>query len=63
MHGTNLAFVFLNIDRFDINDSFGHESMITLSVIAKRLKDVLQGEHIIGRLSGDEFALSTKKYT
>ncbi|MFJ7935135.1 putative bifunctional diguanylate cyclase/phosphodiesterase [Sporosarcina sp. NPDC096371] len=62
LQGTNLAFVFLNIDRFRyINDSFGHESGdYVLSVIAKRLKDVLQGEHIIGRLSGDEFALLLK---
>ena len=39
--GGNLAFVFLNIDRFRyVNDSFGHEAGdYVLSVIAKRLKD------------------------
>lgn len=60
--GVNLAFVFLNIDRFRyVNDSFGHEAGdYVLSVIAKRLKDMLQGKHIIGRLSGDEFALLLK---
>ncbi|MEK5036680.1 putative bifunctional diguanylate cyclase/phosphodiesterase [Sporosarcina sp. FSL K6-3457] len=60
--GVNLAFVYLNIDRFRyVNDSFGHEAGdYVLSVIAKRLKDMLQGKHIIGRLSGDEFALLLK---
>ncbi len=60
--GKNLAFVFLNIDRFRyVNDSFGHEAGdYVLTVIAKRLKDKLQGKHMIGRLSGDEFALLLK---
>lgn len=58
----NLAFVYLNIDRLRyVNDSLGHEAGdYVLSVVAKRLKHILQGEHVIGRLSGDEFAMILK---
>ena len=39
--GGNLAFVYMNIDRFRfVNDSLGHEAGdYMLSVVAKRLKD------------------------
>jgi len=58
----NLAIVYLNIDRLRyVNDSLGHEAGdYVLSVVAKRLKRILQGEHVIGRLSGDEFAMILK---
>ena len=60
--GTNLAFVYLNIDRLrNVNDSLGHEAGdYILSVVAKRLKKVLTEGHTIGRLSGDEFAFLLK---
>lgn len=58
-NGTSLAFVYLNIDRFRyVNDSYGHEAGdYVLLIIAKRLQKMLQDKWIIGRLSGDEFAL------
>ncbi len=61
-NGASLAFVYLNIDRFRYaNDSFGFEAGdYVLAIIAKRLKSILQSKHIIGRLSGDEFALLLK---
>lgn len=61
-NGEKLALVHLNIDRFSyVNDSIGHEAGdYILSVVAKRLKKVLQEKHIIGRLSGDEFAFLLK---
>ncbi len=56
--GTNRAFVYMNVDRLRyVNDSLGHEvGDYILSVIAKRLRTILKGNTIIGRLSGDEFA-------
>ncbi|KAA0948869.1 EAL domain-containing protein [Sporosarcina sp. ANT_H38] len=57
--GTNRACVYMNVDRLRyVNDSLGHEAGdYILSVIAKRLKMFLRDSTIIGRLSGDEFAL------
>jgi len=57
-----LALVTLNIDGFRfINDSLGFEAGdYILSVVAKRLKEVLHEQHIIARISGDEFALVLK---
>lgn len=57
--GTNRACVYMNVDRLRyVNDSLGHEAGdYILSVIAKRLKMTLRDSTIIGRLSGDEFAL------
>lgn len=57
--GTNRACVYMNVDRLRyVNDSLGHEAGdYILSVIAKRLKVNLRESTIIGRLSGDEFAL------
>lgn len=59
---TKLAFVYLNIDRFRyVNDSYGHEAGdYVLLEIAKRLKKMLENEHFVGRLSGDEFAVLLK---
>ncbi|WP_432362038.1 putative bifunctional diguanylate cyclase/phosphodiesterase [Sporosarcina sp. UB5] len=58
--GSKLGMVYLNIDRLrDVNDSFGQEAGdYVLSIIAKRLKNVLCAEDIIGRISGDEFAFT-----
>jgi diguanylate cyclase (GGDEF)-like protein len=57
--GEFLAVVLLNLDRFkNINDSLGHRAGDRLlQLIAERLKDILGTEAIIGRWSGDEFAL------
>ncbi|MCZ2259782.1 putative bifunctional diguanylate cyclase/phosphodiesterase [Sporosarcina sp. G11-34] len=57
-----LALVTLNIDGFRfVNDSLGFEAGdYILTVVAKRLKEVLQGQHIIARISADEFALVLK---
>ena len=61
----NLAFVHLNIDRFRyVNETLGHEAGdYILSVIAKRMKGILEDKHLIGRISGDEFALLLKGIT
>ena len=57
--------VYLNIDRLrNVNDSFGQESGdYVLSLVAKRLKNVLSAEDIIGRISGDEFAFTLMQAT
>ncbi|WP_381437670.1 putative bifunctional diguanylate cyclase/phosphodiesterase [Sporosarcina soli] len=61
-HGENLALVHLNIDRLHfVNDTLGYEAGdFILSVVAKRLKEFLKGQHVIARLSGDEFAILLK---
>ena len=53
-----LGFVYFNIDRLRyVNDSLGHEAGdYVLSVVAKRLKEILRYDDSIGRISGDEFA-------
>lgn len=57
-HQKKLGYVRINIDRLRyVNDSHGFEAGdYVLSVVAKRLKRVLEKKHPIGRLSGDEFA-------
>lgn len=54
-----LAYVRINIDRLRyINDSLGFEAGdYVLSVIGRRLRAFFQEKQIIGRLSGDEFAI------
>ncbi len=56
------ALVSMNIDRLRfVNDSYGHEvGDFILSVVAERLKDALPAQHIISRVSGDEFAVVLK---
>ncbi|BAQ09109.1 diguanylate cyclase/phosphodiesterase with pas/pac sensor(s) [Bacillus sp. OxB-1] len=57
--GEKLAYVRINIDRLRyINDSLGFEAGdYVLSVIGRRLRAFYPAEQIVGRLSGDEFAL------
>ncbi len=57
--GQVLAVILLNLDRFkNINDRLGHwVGDRLLQLIADRLKNLLGTEAIIGRWSGDEFAL------
>ena len=57
--GEVLAVIFLDLDRFkNINDNLGHRlGDRLLQLIAERLKNNLGTEGIIGRWSGDEFAI------
>jgi len=52
-----LAFLFLDIDRFkDVNDTLGHSVGDALLVeIARRLQKQLRGDDIVSRHGGDEF--------
>ena len=54
-----LAAILINLDRFkNINDSLGHQcGDRLLQLVAARLKDTLGANAIVGRWSGDEFAL------
>ena len=58
--GSKVGLVYLNIDRLrNVNDSFGQETGdYVLSLVAKRLKNALSAEDIIGRISGNEFAFT-----
>ena len=57
--GTNLAVLFLDLDRFKIlNDTLGHEVGDRLLVeVGHRLAACLSPEDTVARLGGDEFAL------
>ena len=57
--GQVLAVILIDLDRFkNINDSLGHRcGDRLLQLIATRLKDNLGSSAIVGRWSGDEFAL------
>jgi diguanylate cyclase (GGDEF)-like protein len=57
--GEVLALIFLDLDRFKhINDRLGHRlADRLLQLTAERLQNMLGSEAIIGRWSGDEFAL------
>ncbi|OPZ86016.1 MAG: Phytochrome-like protein cph2 [bacterium ADurb.Bin429] len=58
-HGTMLAVMFLDIDRFKtVNDTFGHAvGDLLLKGVADRLRARLRGEDTISRLGGDEFTI------
>ncbi len=53
----NLAFFFINLDKFKaINDSFGHEvGDLVLVEVAERLKNNTKSADIVSRIGGDEF--------
>lgn len=57
---TKVGLVYVNIDRLrHVNDSFGHEAGDqTLSILADRLRTLLNENEVIGRISGDEFAFT-----
>ena len=55
-------FISTSTDFRFVNESLGHEAGdYMLSVVAKRLKGILEDKHLISRLSGDEFALLLKE--
>ena len=57
--GKSLCLFYIDVDHFkEINDTFGHlAGDTTLETVAERLKTALPDRSIVGRLSGDEFAV------
>ena len=57
--GRRLAVLFLDLDRFkEVNDLFGHAvGDRTLQAAAARVGGTLDGNQVLARLSGDEFAI------
>ncbi len=57
--GTNLAVLFIDLDRFKlVNDSFGHASGDeVLLALAQRFKSAVRGGDVVSRFSGDEFVV------
>jgi len=57
--GRRLAVLCLDLDRFkEVNDLFGHAAGDkVLQGVAKRITGVLDGDQMMARLSGDEFAI------
>ncbi len=58
---SNMGVMLIDVDKFkEINDTHGHGTGdIFLQVIADRLRSVF-GDHLVARLSGDEFAVMIK---
>ncbi|MGA2838098.1 MAG: EAL domain-containing protein [Acidimicrobiales bacterium] len=58
-HETNLAVLFIDLDRFKlVNDSFGHSSGDELLLeLARRFKTAARRGDVVSRFSGDEFVV------
>ncbi len=61
----NFALLFLDLNRFKtINDSLGHETGdLLIKHVARRLKKIISPKQIVGRFSGDEFAILANGYS
>jgi len=55
----SLAFMKIDLNRFkEINDNFGHQTGdLALKIISARIRESCRDEDIVGRFSGDEFAV------
>ena len=58
-HGRSFALLYLDVDRFKLfNDGLGHGvGDEILRVVSSRMADCVRAPDIVGRLSGDEFAV------
>jgi diguanylate cyclase (GGDEF)-like protein/PAS domain S-box-containing protein len=63
--GSDIAVVFVDFNRFKrVNDEFGHavgDSL--LAEVGARLRGVVRGDDVVGRLGGDEFLLVCRNVT
>ena len=61
---SNIAVVLIDVDKFKaINDTYGHGTGdVFLQIIADRLRSVF-GQHLVARLSGDEFAVMVTSHS
>ncbi|WP_085979627.1 bifunctional diguanylate cyclase/phosphodiesterase [Roseibium sp. TrichSKD4] len=61
---SNMAAMLIDVDKFkEINDTYGHGTGdIFLQIIADRLRHTFK-DHLVARLSGDEFAVMVTSYS